>query len=89
MTKLHQFLRAREITQAAFAASVGLNQATVSKICRGQIGVSLATAVLIERYTDGEVPAASLLRVQNASSQLPTEVAAGFEVGSTGRGEAA
>ncbi|WP_409371920.1 helix-turn-helix domain-containing protein [Pseudooceanicola marinus] len=86
MTKLHHFLRANEITQAAFAASVGLNQATVSKICRGQIGVSLATAVLIERQTEGAVPAASLLRSDSARVLPPVDSEAAHEVG---RGEAA
>jgi plasmid maintenance system antidote protein VapI len=50
------YLDATGQTQAEFAATVGLTQATVSKLCRGKLGLKLATAFRIERATGGAVP---------------------------------
>jgi len=47
------------MTQAQFAMMLGVDQATVSKLCRSKLQPSLHLAVQIERLTDGEVSAAS------------------------------
>jgi plasmid maintenance system antidote protein VapI len=57
MTKLHTYLTQQGIKQATFAALVGVNQATVSKLCRGVARPGLDLAVSIERVTGGGVPA--------------------------------
>lgn len=49
------YLRGRQITQSAFAQRLGINQATVSKLCSGKLP-SFALAASIERATDGAVP---------------------------------
>jgi len=67
MSLLAEYLECRGITQAAFARSVGLTQATVSKLCRGKVGVSLAKAAQIERATGGAVPMSSFLSPSEAA----------------------
>jgi transcriptional regulator with XRE-family HTH domain len=59
MDKLITYLRDNGISQAAFAARVGVGQATVSKLCAGQIAPSLQTAAAIEKATNGAVPMSS------------------------------
>ena len=59
---LRSYLKAHGITQAAFAQMADLNQATVSKLCAGQINASLTTALKIERLTGGKVPVAALVK---------------------------
>ena len=56
MNPLARHLAATGMTQTAFAQTVGLTQATVSKLCAGKTGVSLDTAIRIERATGGAVP---------------------------------
>lgn len=58
---LASYLRDHGITQAAFAERIGVNQATVSKICAGRSGVSLRMALKIEAETGGAVSASALL----------------------------
>ena len=59
MSTLASYLERTGTTQAAFAEKVGLTQATVSKLCRGATGISLAAAIRIERVTEGQVPVAA------------------------------
>lgn len=59
MSKLSDHLRRSGMTQAQFARALGVDQATVSKLCRRKLQPSLQLAVHIERLTDGEVPTAS------------------------------
>jgi DNA-binding XRE family transcriptional regulator len=61
MTTLAQYLKAHDMTQADFAARVGLHQATVSKIAAGSVGASLKTALAIHRATDGKVALHTLI----------------------------
>lgn len=68
MTALRTYLEQNRITQAAFAEKVGLNQATVSKLCAGTVGASLATAVRIEKLTGGAVPVSALLKTDMDTS---------------------
>jgi plasmid maintenance system antidote protein VapI len=57
MMTLPEYLSEHQMTQAAFAERVGLNQATVSKLCRkDRPPISIDTALEIERATGGKVP---------------------------------
>ena len=55
MTHLRTYLSDRGITQEAFAATIGVTQATVSKLATGSIGPSLDLAIKIQKATDGVV----------------------------------
>jgi transcriptional regulator with XRE-family HTH domain len=55
MKTLSQYLTDRGITQKEFADRVGLDQATISRICRGS-SPSLHAALKIETETGGAVP---------------------------------
>ena len=55
MGDLPSYLQRHGITQDEFARRAGLSQGTVSKLCAGTVGISLANAAKIERITDGEV----------------------------------
>lgn len=66
MATLSEHLVATGLTQAEFANLVGLNQATVSKICRGRVGVSLRKAIEIHNATNGQVPVQSLVSPSDA-----------------------
>ena len=59
MSELASHLTRTGQTQLAFARKIGVDQATVSRLVRRAARPSLDLAVLIERETDGEVPAAS------------------------------
>ena len=59
MTNLGSYLQTAKIKQSAFAASISVDQATVSKLCRGKIQPSLELAFRIERQTRGAVQASS------------------------------
>ena len=59
MSKLTAYLTRSAKTQAQFASELGVDQATVSKLCRQKLIPSLELAVRIERATEGEVSAAS------------------------------
>jgi len=59
MTMLQEYLREQGLTQAQFAAEVGMTQGAVSRLCRRASGISLRRAVEIERATNGGVPASS------------------------------
>jgi plasmid maintenance system antidote protein VapI len=56
MKNLHTYLAEQRITQAGFAAKIGVTQATVSKLIAGTTKPGLDLAVRIERMTDGAVP---------------------------------
>ena len=68
MNSLTRYLKENDLTQAAFAERVGLRQATVSKVCAGKVGVSLATALRIERATGGAVPVSVWSETERASA---------------------
>jgi len=59
MTHLRKFLADTDTTQAAFAERVGVNQATISKLCGMKPQISADLAVKIERETAGAVPVES------------------------------
>lgn len=59
MMNLQKFLSDRKITQAAFAGRLGVNQATVSKLCGPRPKISPDLAVRIENATGGAVPVES------------------------------
>lgn len=59
MSQLSAYLTRAAKTQAQFAADLGVDQATVSKLCRQKMTPSLDLAVRIERLTSGEVAVSS------------------------------
>ena len=71
MRQLSKFLRESEVTQAQFAARVGLSQATVSKLASGTLSPSLQVAVRIERATGGAVCVASWVDLQDIVEPFP------------------
>lgn len=56
MMTLSQYLEAQKLTQAGFAARLGVPQATVSKLASGHRFPSVDTAKRIAAATDGAVP---------------------------------
>ena len=67
MKTLAQYLKDENLTQAAFAARVGVKQATVSKLCAGK-KPSLELACRIDRETKGAVPPAVWFIRQKAAA---------------------
>lgn len=59
---LHSYLRKRQETVTAFAARIGIQQASLSRALAGLRGLSLETALRIEAETAGAVPAACWLK---------------------------
>ncbi|MFN3275468.1 MAG: helix-turn-helix transcriptional regulator [Paracoccus sp. (in: a-proteobacteria)] len=56
MSDLHAYLTQAGIRQDEFATSVGVTQATISKLVRGVARPSLDLAFAISRATNGLVP---------------------------------
>lgn len=54
------------VTQEAVAAAVGLHASHISQLENGLKSVSLEKATLIERFTNGAVPAGVLVPVAEA-----------------------
>jgi len=67
MMNLATYLEAHKKTQEAFAAEIGVKQATVSRLKRGK-RPSLELAAKIERATNGAVPASSWVEQQARAS---------------------
>lgn len=67
MMTLSQYLDAKEITQAEFAAQLGVSQGTVSKLC-GSRRPSWEMAAKIEAATGGLVPVAVWARSSQESA---------------------
>lgn len=59
MTQLQSYLTHNGLTQADFAAAVGVTQATISRLAGGSIRPSLELAAIIEKATQGKVRALS------------------------------
>ena len=66
---LAQHLAKTGMTQEHFARIIGVKQSTISKLCAGKIGLSLATAVEIERATNGAVTVRSWFRKTGGDDQ--------------------
>lgn len=64
MSQLSAYLARAAKTQAQFASELGVDQATVSKLCRQKMTPSLDLAVRIERLTLSEVLASSWVAAQ-------------------------
>ena len=60
MTTLKQWIQ-RRMTVTEFSDDIGMDYSAVYRILRGERGVSLEVALVIEYYTGGEVLAASFL----------------------------
>lgn len=55
MNALRSHLSENKIRQTEFAEAIGVNQATVSKLCGDDPGISFDLAVKIEQVTGGAV----------------------------------
>ena len=55
MKTLTDYLADTGMTQSRFAVDVGVDQATISKLCRGRMIPSLELAVRISAKTGGQV----------------------------------
>lgn len=78
MADLLEYLIKTKTRQSALAAAVGVSRGYLSELVGGTKRPSLEVAVLIERATDGAVPAASWVPEVEASKaiSLPKEDAA-------------
>lgn len=56
MEQLRTYLAQHGISQAAFAALIGVNESTVSRYLKGPVKPSWDTARTIEQITKGQVP---------------------------------
>lgn len=56
MSKLASYLEQARVSQADFAAALGVKQPTVSRLVNGVQRPSLDLAIAIERVTRGAVP---------------------------------
>lgn len=56
MLKLQTYLKDSGLTQAEFAAKVGVKQGTISRLVNGSRAPSLVTAMKIAKVTRGKVP---------------------------------
>ena len=56
MNKLQTYLKDNTLSQSRFAEMIGVNQATISKLCAGAISPNLETAQKIATATNGAVP---------------------------------
>lgn len=56
---LEKFLHDHQITEAAFAAQLGVSQVTVHRYVKGQRFPDKDTILRIERITEGKVPPAA------------------------------
>ncbi|KPU83721.1 hypothetical protein JI58_07875 [Marinosulfonomonas sp. PRT-SC04] len=75
MAKLNKYLEAAKLGQAVFSESIGVTQATVSRLARGKMVPSLELALAIEVVTNGAVPVSSWVTPQpaNPSSDIIQE----------------
>nr|WP_255613496.1 helix-turn-helix transcriptional regulator [Pseudogemmobacter faecipullorum] len=67
MTSLSDHIKAVGQTQAQFATALGIDQATVSKLCRRKVLPSLILAARIERVTGGKVRAVDWVHEDDAA----------------------
>ena len=58
MMTLSEYLKAKAIRQADFAARIGVTQGTVSRLCSGRLAPDMETASRIQFETGGAVPVA-------------------------------
>ncbi|MBY0137511.1 helix-turn-helix transcriptional regulator [Paracoccus yeei] len=66
MTTLGAYLKNNEIRQDEFAARLGVTQATVSRLCRGDSLPSLRLAAAIKQATDNVVDLESWIKPPGA-----------------------
>lgn len=57
MQDLATYLSEKRISQKSFALRVGVHQSYISRLCRGEAKLGLELAFLIQRETNGAVPA--------------------------------
>ena len=70
MSHLSEYLKQNGISQRSFAATVGVDQSVISRLCadKGDAKPSLALAVRIELETKGKVPATVWVFPQDESA---------------------
>ncbi|WP_322889328.1 MULTISPECIES: helix-turn-helix transcriptional regulator [unclassified Yoonia] len=66
MSELLEYLRERQISQRAFARSVGVDPSIISRLVGRTMRPSLDLAVAIERQTSGSIMAASWIEAETA-----------------------
>jgi len=66
--ELREYLKARNLTQGKFAELVEISDAYMSRILRGERGISTRVAHRIEEVTGREVSLADLLAIKKADS---------------------
>lgn len=57
MEKLKSYRKARKLTQAGFAALIGVTPSVVSRYEAGLVSPDLPRAIIIEKATGGAIPA--------------------------------
>jgi plasmid maintenance system antidote protein VapI len=61
MIELSQYLERHQLSSAAFAAKIGVAASTIFRILNGERECGVKLALRIERGTEGQVKASSLL----------------------------
>jgi hypothetical protein len=61
-TKLHDWLKERDLRASNFAADLGVEPSTITRLLRGERGCSLDLALRIESATSGEVSPRDLIQ---------------------------
>lgn len=65
MATLSEYLKTQQITQAQFAARIGVTQGYIAKLCARAATPALCTAYAIERETQGKVLASQWIAPQD------------------------
>ena len=68
MTSLADWLRSRDITDADFAARIGVSRGTVGRYCRGERFSDPQTLLRIRAQTEGAVTADDMLATWSAAN---------------------
>lgn len=73
MSHLSEYLKQNGISQRSFAATVGVDQSVISRLCadKGDAKPSLALAVRIEHETKGKVPATAWVFPNDTDAMRP------------------
>lgn len=69
MENLDSYLKTRGIRQEDFAELIGVKQATVSRLKRGQMRPGLSLAIAIARATNNAVPIDAWVSIPDAPTQ--------------------
>ena len=71
--KLSDYLERESLTASRFAAHLGVEPSTITRLINGERGCSLDLAIRIEHATDGEVAPRELIQLSETSPKEAAE----------------